>query len=114
MAAGTYNLTIDRESSYSMILYLYTDSSKTVRKDLTNWGASIFVRPKADSSQILWSEVSNASGITISNPTGGTINILIPATETTLLQGVNVYNVKIYDTSGTVERILEGNLTINP
>jgi hypothetical protein len=115
MAAGTYNTTIDKGSTFSLTV-TYKDASDTV-VNLTGWTARMQIRETPASASTLLTSTGGSPTITITNTNfaTGVILITISATNTaTLTVPVAYYDIEVESAAGVVRRIMQGRLSISP
>lgn len=106
--ASVYNLAIDQGSNFSASIQVNLDSGSA--RDLTGYtGRSQLRRSYFSTSNVTFA-------VTISSPVTGEIVISLPSSQTANLKyGRYVYDVELVeDSSGNVERILEGIVTVYP
>lgn len=110
MTAGVYDITIEQGATFPFVVAVQDENGAP--RPLTGYTAKMQVRPTVDSSTKILDLSTGGSGIVIDEP-NGTITITVTATATALLNFTTaVYDLEI--TSGaTVERILEGNVTLS-
>lgn len=110
MSAGFYHFIIEQGATFKHTLTL-KDSSDTVI-NLTGYSAEMDLKKNQDdSSDVITLTVAN-SRITMGGG-AGTIVLEISASDTTSLAvGDGVYDLEITDSSGKVDRILEGTYSI--
>ena len=110
MSAGFYHFIIEQGGTFKHTLTL-KDSSDTVI-NLTGYSAEMDLKKNQDdSSDVITLTVAN-SRITMGGG-AGTIVLEISASDTTSLAvGDGVYDLEITDSSGKVDRILEGTYSI--
>lgn len=109
MAAGAHNFKIEQGATFGNTIK-YEDASGTA---INLSGASISLKAKDNrSDQNFVLNLSNGNGITLSNPSGGEFTINLTANQTKLLK----FNRADYDLdinlSGTVTRLLTGQIQI--
>ena len=110
MSAGFYHFIIEQGATFKHTLTL-KDSSDTVI-NLTGYSAEMDLKKNQDdSSDVITLTVAN-SRITMGGG-AGTIVLEISASDTTSFAvGDGVYDLEITDSSGKVDRILEGTYSI--
>ena len=108
MAAGTYNLSIEQGSSWS--LRLEVDQSVGVDRDLTGFTLA----SKIGKSYYDTSPVTMGTAWVIQNQ--GIFTISLTAAQTAALDAAHeyVYDVEITDASGVVTRMIQGRATVSP
>lgn len=106
MAAVT-NLTIDQGTTYSITFTVNDDTGSA--RDLSNYN----VRSQMRRSYYTSSNTEFTANIT--SPLEGLVNISLTDTQTTALKaGRYVYDIELVAPEGTVERLVEGIVTIYP
>ena len=107
MAAGTYNFILEQGATFSRILTVKENNSAM---NLTNYTVASKMRSTHDTST-----VAGTFTCTISNASGGEITMQMTANTTGALEeGIYVYDLEITNSAGTVTRLMEGNITVNP
>ena len=107
MAAGTYNFVLDQGATFSRQLTVKDNGSVM---NLTGYSVASTMRSTHDSST-----VSGTFTCTISNATGGVITIAMTNSTTAAIEeGMYVYDLEITSGAGTVTRLMEGTVTVNP
>ena len=107
MSAGTYNFTIEQGTTFSRVLTLQENSSAM---NLTGYSVASQMRSTHDSSSI----VATFSG-SVTNASSGQITLSLTNSQTSAIEeAIYVYDVEITSGTGTVTRILEGNITVTP
>ena len=107
MAAGTYNFILEQGATFNRILTLKENNSAM---NLTNYTVASKMRSTHDSST-----VAGTFTCTISDATGGEITMqMTNSTTANIEEGMYVYDIEITNSAGTVTRILEGTVTVNP
>lgn len=105
--ATVSNLAIDQGTTFSVTITV-TDDTGSVR-DLTNYTARSQMRKS------YYTTANTAFTAGIASPTDGTITLDLTATQTSALKaGRYVYDVELVSNTATVERIVEGIVTIYP
>ena len=106
--AAIANLFIDQGSTFSTSVNVKNDDETPF--DLTNHTAAAQIRKSYSS--------STATNFTVSiadPPSNGQIDCQLTATQTAALEeGRYVYDVEVTSDTGTVTRVIEGIITINP
>jgi hypothetical protein len=104
MSAGTYNITIDQGSDFSLQLTIQEGGSA---KNLTGFSVRGQLRPTIDSSTL----TASFTG-TITNASSGICTISLPYTTTDdISAGSYQYDVELY-TASTVQRLIQGTATV--
>ena len=107
MAAGTYNFVLDQGATFSRQLTVKDDGSAM---NLTGYSVASKMRSTHDSGT-----VAGTFTCTISDATGGEITMqMTNSTTAAIEEGMYVYDIEITNSAGTVTRILEGTVTVNP
>ena len=107
MAAGTYNFIIDQGATFTRQLTVKEDGSAM---DLTGYSVASKFRSTHDSSTVVGTFTCS-----ISNASGGIITMAMTASTTAdIEEGIYVYDLEITSSSGTVTRLLQGEVTVNP
>mgnify|MGYP003348511795 CR=1 FL=1 len=111
MAAATYHLTIEQGTTWNQDL-VWKDSTGTPR-NLTGYTARLQMRPTASSDVAYVSMTTGGGGITITANTG-TINLLLSATATAVLDfSTAVYDLEAESSTGVVTRLMQGRVTLS-
>ena len=103
---ATYNLVCPQATTFTFAFRPQTDG---VNWDLTNYTATMTVRPFAGSSTTTLL-ATTANGKVSINTTTSIITVTFTATETNIKAQSYVYDFVL--TSGTVTRLLEGNFVV--
>ena len=107
MAAGTYNFVLDQGATFTRQLTVKDDGSVM---NLTGYSVASKMRSTHDSSTVV-----GTFTCTISNASGGVITMNMTANTTSAIEeGIYVYDIEITSSAGTVTRLMEGNVTVNP
>lgn len=107
MAAGTYNFILEQGATFSRRLTVEENNSAL---NLTGYTGRAQMRSTHDSSSIALSFT-----VAVSDATNGILSMSASATSTAgLTPGQYVYDVEIESSAGTVTRLLEGTVTVNP
>ena len=110
MAAGTLNFTIEQGATFNLLLTWKVNGTPV---DLTNYTARLQARVDVEDSEIILS-LTNGAGITLGG-VAGTISIDQTAVQTTVLpSGTFVYDLELVAGSGSVTRLVQGELLISP
>ena len=105
--AAVSNLAIDQGTTFSVI-FTVNDDTGTAR-NLTTFTARSQMR------RSYYSTANTAFTVSIDNPSDGEITLNLSAnTSTSLRPGRYVYDVELVSNTSTVERIVEGIVTIYP
>jgi len=107
MAAGTYNFIIDQGATFTRTLTVKENGSAM---NLTGYSVASLMRSTHDSSTVV-----GTFACTISNASGGIITMSMTSSATGAIEeAIYVYDLEIASGSGTVTRLLEGEVTVNP
>jgi len=107
MAAGTYNFVLDQGATFTRQLTVKENGSAM---NLTGYSVASKMRSTHDTST-----VAGTFTCTISNASGGIITIsMTSSTTANIEEGMYVYDLEITSSGGTVTRLMEGNITVNP
>ena len=107
MSAGTYNFIIDQGATFTRQLTVKENGSAM---NLTGYSVASLMRSTHDSSTVV-----GTFACTISNASGGIITMSMTASATGAIEeAIYVYDLEIASGSGTVTRLLEGEVTVNP
>ena len=107
MAAGTYNFILEQGATFTRTLTVQENSSAM---DLTGYSVASKMRSTHDSSTVV-----GTFTCTISNASGGVIVMNMTSSTTGAIEeGMYVYDIEITSSTGTVTRLMEGNVTVNP
>ena len=101
------NLAIDQGTTYSVTITVTDDTGSA--RNLTNY------TPRAQMRRSYYTTANTAFTANILNPSEGTITLDFTATQTSALKaGRYVYDLELVSNTLTVERIVEGIVTIYP
>ena len=107
MAAGTYNFILEQGATFTRTLTVKENNSAM---NLTGYSVASKMRSTHDSSTVV-----GTFTCTISNASGGIITMSMTASATGAIEeAIYVYDLEIASGSGTVTRLLEGEVTVNP
>ena len=107
MAAGTYNFIVEQGATFNRILTVKENNSAM---NLTGYSVASKMRSTHDSSTVV-----GTFKCTISNASGGIITMtMTPAVTGAIEEGIYVYDLEITSGTGTVTRLLQGEVTVNP
>ena len=107
MAAGTYNFILEQGATFARTLTVKENNSAM---DLTGYSVASKMRSTHDSGTVV-----GTFTCTISNASGGVITMALTASVTAAIEeGIYVYDLEITSGSGTVTRLLQGEVTVNP
>ena len=109
MAAGTLDFTIEQGATFNLLL---TWKINDVPVNLTGYTARLQARVDVEDTETVLS-LTTGSGITLGGALG-TISLDRTATQTTLLPaGTYVYDLELIAGSGTVTRLVQGELLLS-
>ena len=107
MAAGTYNFILEQGATFNRILTVKENNSAM---NLTNYTVAAKMRSTHDSGTVV-----GTFTCTISDATAGEITMqMTNSTTAAIEEGIYVYDLEITNSAGTVTRLMEGNITVNP
>jgi len=107
MAAGTYNFIVEQGATFNRILTVKENNSAM---NLTGYSVASKMRSTHDSSTVV-----GTFTCTISNASGGEITMsMTSSTSSAIEEGIYVYDLETTSGSGTVTRLLQGEVTVNP
>ena len=107
MGAGTYNFVLDQGATFTRQLTVKENGSAM---NLTGYSVASKMRSTHDTST-----VAGTFTCTISNASGGIITISMTSSTTAAIEeGMYVYDLEITSSGGTVTRLMEGSITVNP
>lgn len=111
---GTYNFNINEGEDFNITL-TWTTGSPAAPVNLTGWSAHLQIRSNyADFGGTIYADLSSASGGLVLGGTAGTIQVVIPASQTTTLGFNNaVYDLKMTNPSGSITRLIQGAVTFS-
>lgn len=114
MRALTYNLTIERYATFKETIVVYTDEAGLLPIDLTGADACMQIRPKVDGGGYgsVLIELNPTNGRLILGGALGYIELYIADEDSNLSPNLYYYDIKIKNVDGTVDRILEGSVTV--
>ena len=105
--AAVSNLAIDQGTTFSVTITVTDDTGSA--RNLTNYTARSQMRKS------YYTTANTAFTANLLNPSDGTITLDLSATQTSALKaGRYVYDVELVSNTATVERIVEGIVTIYP
>jgi len=106
MSAGKYDIKVDQGSDFSLQLTIQESGSA---KDLSGFSLRGQMRPTKDSSTLTATFTTS-----ITDVTGGVCTISLPYTTTeNITVGQYFYDIELF-TGSTVQRIIEGLVTVSP
>ena len=107
MAAGTYNFILEQGATFNRILTVKENNSAM---NLTNYTVASKMRSTHDSGTVV-----GTFTCTIRDATAGEITMqMTNSTTAAIEEGIYVYDLEITNSAGTVTRLMEGNITVNP
>jgi hypothetical protein len=110
MAAGTLDFKIEQGATFNLLL---TWKINNVAVNLTNYTARLQARVDIEDTETVLTLTTENGGITLGGVLG-TISLDRTATQTTLLPaGTYVYDLELLAGSGTVTRLVQGELDIS-
>jgi hypothetical protein len=110
MAAGKYDITIERGATFSLVL-TYKDSTDALI-NLTGYTARMQIRRKIGDATFLL-ELTTENGRIALGGALGTITLSASAATTNELAGSGVYDLEIISSGGQVTRVIEGKVHIS-
>ena len=112
MTAGVKNIIIEQGATFIWNLTWKDSNGSPI--DLSSYTARMQVRKNYNASDTLLSLTSVAGDIVLGGA-AGTIAITATATMTSEINSrVGVYDLELISPTGTVKRLLQGDVTINP
>ena len=107
MPAGTYNFVLDQGATFTRQLTVKDDGTVM---NLTGYSVASKMRSTHDSGTVV-----GTFTCTVSNATGGVITMSMTSTTTGgIEEGIYVYDLEMTSGGGTVTRLMEGTVTVNP
>jgi hypothetical protein len=107
MAAGTYNFILEQGATFTRTLTVQENSSAM---NLSGYSVASKMRSTHDSGTVV-----GTFSCTISNASGGVIVMnMNNSTTAGIEEGMYVYDIEITSSAGTVTRLMEGSITVNP
>ena len=107
MSAGTYNFILEQGATFNRILTLKENNAVM---NLTGYSVASKMRSTHDSSTVV-----GTFTCTISDASAGQITMqMTNSTTAAIEEGIYVYDLEITNSAGTVTRIMEGNINVNP
>ena len=108
MSAGNYDITCEQGATFSRTLTV-TDSANEPR-DFSSHTARMQVRRRLTDTDVLIELTTENGRITMNS--NGEIFLGITAVDTAALPTGGVYDLEVIDSSGTVERLVQGNFIL--
>ena len=107
MSAGTYNFVLEQGATFTRTLTVQENASAM---NLTGYSVASKMRSTHDSSTVV-----GTFTCTISNASGGVITMTMTNSTTAAIEeGIYVYDLEITSGAGTVTRLMQGQVTVNP
>ena len=107
MAAGTYNFILEQGATFTRTLTVKENNSAM---NLTGYSVASKMRSTHDSST-----VAGTFTCTISDAANGKITMAMTNSTTAAIEeGIYVYDLEITSGAGTVTRLMQGTVTVNP
>ena len=107
MSAGTYNFILEQGATFNRILTLKENNAVM---NLTGYSVASKMRSTHDSSTVV-----GTFTCTISDASAGQITMqMTNSTTAAIEEGIYVYDLEITSSAGTVTRLMEGQVTVNP
>jgi len=107
MSAGTYNFVLEQGATFNRIL---TVQENGTAMNLTGYSAASKFRLTHDSSTVV-----GTFTCTISDAANGKITMAMTnSTSAAIEEGIYVYDLEITSGTGTVTRLMQGEVTVNP
>ncbi len=107
MSAGTYNFVLEQGATFNRILTVQENGSAM---NLTGYSVASKFRSTHDSSTVV-----GTFTCTISDASAGQITMTMTNSTTAAIEeGIYVYDLEITSSAGTVTRLMEGQVTVNP
>ena len=107
MSAGTYNFILEQGATFNRILTLKENNAVM---NLTGYSVASKMRSTHDSSTVV-----GTFTCTISDAANGKITMAMTnSTSAAIEEGIYVYDLEITSGAGTVTRLLQGTVTVNP
>ena len=107
MSAGTYNFVLEQGATFNRILTVQENGSAM---NFTGSSVASKFRSTHDSSTVV-----GTFTCTISDASAGQITMTMTNSTTAAIEeGIYVYDLEITSSAGTVTRLMEGQVTVNP
>ena len=113
MTAATYNMTCEQGTTFSKKLTITDNATPPVARNLSTYSGRMQVRPDIESSTALLDLLSTGGSPEITLNASGVIQITVSAAVTAALSQGGVYDLEIEDSSGVVERVIQGNFELS-
>ena len=112
MSNNKAHFIINQSTDFIATLTWYTDSAKTVVKDLTGFTGAMKIKKNLTATEIIELTTAN-SRITIAAPTTGVIVLSIDAADTaTLVPDTYIYDLLMIKT-GETQRLIQGTVAVD-
>lgn len=109
MRAGTYNITIDQGTDWSLVLTL-TNSDGTL-VNLSGYTARMQIRRDYDSATVVM-DLTTQNGRIVLGGAAGTITMSLTAALTSTITRNGVYDIELVSAGGQVSRPLRGDVIL--
>ena len=107
MSAGTYNFILEQGATFNRILTLKENNAVM---NLTGYSVAAKLRSTHDSSSVV-----GTFTCTISDAANGKITMAMTnSTSAAIEEGIYVYDLEITSGTGSVTRLMQGEVTVNP
>ena len=107
MSAGTYNFILEQGATFNRILTLKENNAVM---NLTGYWVAAKLRSTHDSSSVV-----GTFTCTISDAANGKITMAMTnSTSAAIEEGIYVYDLEITSGTGSVTRLMQGEVTVNP
>ena len=107
MSAGTYNFILEQGATFNRILTLKENNAVM---NLTGYSVASKMRSTHDSSSVV-----GTFTCTISDAANGKITMAMTnSTSAAIEEGIYVYDLEITSGTGSVTRLMQGEVTVNP
>lgn len=114
MSAARYNFVIEQSATFNYVLTYYSDEAQTTPVNLTGYTARMSIKLKVGDVDTIISLTTENGRITLGGALG-TITLLITATDTSDLDFKEaVYDLELESGTGTVIRLLQGSVILEP
>lgn len=112
MAAGQYDITCEQGATFLRTMKWLDENEAPI--DLTGYSALMHVRTTHKATTTIVT-LSTAQGTIVLEPSTGTIQLSLSATQTAALPtGKAVYDLELTSSGGVVTRLLEGKFVVTP
>lgn len=116
MAAGNYDLLLERGATYQRAFIRYSrepDGSRGPVTDLTGYQARMMIREKYSSPTPILS-LTEGAGLTVVGVEGKVLLTITAVQTTAITQSQGVYDLELFNLAGVVIRFLQGRVRISP